>query len=198
MGVHLDERKAAVGLEARLDHKTKVLEERDDVVLGRVRGQVAHVAGRLPGRGLIDNHVVAVDAVGREVVVAVRRGRGHAHLLHGLLLGHGWLALLVGPVAADGTGAEPLAVHGAQSLLGIRALAERDEAVATRAAGLHVPHDAGLGDGAEGGEGLQQDLVVHLVGKIADEDVEMVRGVLLVVVVGLISPIHANFLRSAN
>ncbi len=197
MRVHLDEGEAAVGLEARLDDEAKVLEERHNVVLGRVRGQVAHVAGGLPGRRLVHDHVVAVDAVGGEVVVAVGRGRGHAHLLHGLLLGHGRLALLVGPVAANGAGTEPLAVHGAQRLLSIGALAEGHEAVAAGAASLHVPHDTGLGHGAEGGEGVQQGVVIHLVREIADEDVEMVRRVLLVVVVGLVGPVDTDFLRSA-
>lgn len=166
-------------------------------MLGSVGSQVTDVASGLPGWGLVDDHVVAVDAMGREVVVAVRRGRGHAHLLHGLLLGHGRLALLVGPVAADSTGAEPLAIHGAEGLLGIRALAEGDEAIATRAAGFHVPHDTGLGNGTKGREGLEENFIIDFIRQIADEDMKMVRSVLLVGAVGLIGPVDANLLYGA-
>ena len=144
MSVHLDEGEATISLEARLDNVAKVLKERDQILLSSVRGQVANVACGLPIGSLVDNHVIAVDAVGREVVVTIGSGRGHAHLLHGSLLGDGRLALLVGPVAANGAGAEPLAVHRAQSLLGIGAIAESNEAVSTRPASLHVPHDPSL------------------------------------------------------
>ena len=193
--VHLDEGEAAIGLDPRLDHVAEVLEERHEIVLVRVGRQVPDVTGRLPLRRLLDDHVVALDAVGREMVVTVRRGRGHAHGRQLGLLVHRRLPLLVRPVAPDGARPEPLAVHRAEGLFGIPSLAERDEAVATGAAGLHVPHHPSLRDRAEGREGLQQHLVVDLVGQITDEDVKVVRRVLLVLAVGLVSPVHTDLLE---
>jgi hypothetical protein len=174
VGVHFDESKATIRLEASLGDVSEVLEQRNKVVLSGVRGQVADVASGLPRGSLLDNHLVGVSTLGGEAVVAEGSGRGHAHLGHGLLLGVRRLALLVGPVAANGARTEPLAVHVGKSLLGVATITERDEAVATRATSLHVPHDAGLGDGAKGGEGLKENLIVDLVGEIADEDVEVV------------------------
>lgn len=198
MSVHLDESKSTVALEARLDNIAKVLEKRNEVGLGGVRSQVADVDGRLPLGGLVDNHVVRLHAVGREMVVSIRGGRGHAHGGHGLLLGDGGLALLVGPVATNGTGAEPLAVHGAQRLFSIRTVAEGDETVATRATRLHIPHDASLRDRTESGEGLEQDLIIDLVRKVTDENVEVVGRVLLGLRVGLVGPVDADFLASKS
>lgn len=174
VGVHLDEGKATVRLEASLGDISEVLEQRDEVVLGGVRGQVADVAGGLPRGSLLDDHLVGVGTLGGEAVVAEGSGRGHAHLRHSLLLRVRRLALLVGPVAADGARTEPLAVHVGKSLLGIATITESNEAVATRATSLHVPHNAGLGHGAKGGESLEEDLIVDLVGEITDEDVEVV------------------------
>jgi hypothetical protein len=194
VGVHLNESKATVRLEASLGNISEVLEKRNKVVLGSVRGQVANVAGGLPRGSLLDNHLVGVRALGGEAVVTERSGRGHAHLGHGLLLRVRRLALLVGPVAADGARTEPLAVHVGQSLFGIATVTESDETVATRATSLHVPHNAGLGHGAKGGESLEKDLIVDFVGEIADKDVEVVRGVLLGDGVRLVSPVDANLL----
>lgn len=194
MGVHFDESKATVRLEASLGDISEVLEQRNEVVLGGVRGQVANVASGLPCGSLLNNHLVGVGALGGEAVVAEGSGRSHAHLGHGLLLGVRRLALLVGPVAANSARTEPLAVHVGESLFGIATITESDEAVATRATSLHVPHDAGLGDGAKCGESLEEDLIIDLVGKIADEDVEVVRGILLGGGVGLVSPVDANLL----
>ena len=179
MGVHLDESKATVGLEASLGDIAEVLEQRNEIVLGGVGGEVANVASGLPSGSLLDHHLVRVCALGREAVVAEGSGRGHAHLSHGLLLGVRGLALLVGPVATDGARAKPLAVHVGESLLSITTVTESDKAVATGATSLHVPHDTSLGDSAKGGEGLEQNLIVDFVAKVADEDVEVVRGVLL-------------------
>lgn len=142
--VHLDEGEAAIGLEAGLDDVTEVLEERDKVVLCGIWGEVPNVAGGLPLRGLSSNHVVTLDSMGGKVVVAEWGGWGHAHGGHGLLLGDRRLALLVGPVAADGTRTKPLSIHGAQSFFSIWTFTECNEAVATRATCLHIPHDTGL------------------------------------------------------
>lgn len=199
MGVQLDEGEASVGLEARFDDVAKVLEERHQVILRGVRRQVANIARRLPSRRLVHHHLIAVDTLGREMVVAKRRGRGHADLLQGLLLCHGRLALLVGPVAADRARPEPLAIHGAQRLLGIWAVAEGHEAISPRPACLHVPHDPGFGDRSKRRKGLRENLVVDLVRQIAHKDVEVTRGVLLACRVRLVGPVDPDFLnRSVN
>lgn len=195
MRIHLDESETAIRLEASLGDIAEVLEQWNEVVLGGVGSEVANVASSLPLRSLGKNGIVRLDALGGELVVlAERTGRGNTHLGHDLLLSERGLTLLVGPVATDSTGAQPLAVHGAESLLGFGAITESNEAVATRAAGLHVPHDTGLGNAAKGGESLEEDLVVHFVRKVTDEDVEVARSVFLASGVGLIGPVHADFL----
>lgn len=198
VGVHLDKGETTVGLEARLDDIAEVGEQGDKIVLCGVGGQVTDVAGGLPARSLANNHVVAVHTVGGEMVVSVRRGGSHSHGLHGGLLGDGGLSLLIGPVATDGTRTKPLAVHGTQSLLSLAAVAEGDEAITTRAASLHIPHDTGLGNRAEGGERLHQDFIVNLVGEITHKDVEVVGSVLLAGGVGLVSPVDADLLYGVS
>lgn len=42
---------------------------------------------------------------------------------------------------------------------------------------------------------MQQDVIVDLVAQIADEDVVVVRGILLVGVVGLVGPVDTNLLK---
>lgn len=129
-----------------------------------------------------------------EVVVAVRGGGRHSHRGHSLLLRNGRLALLVRPVATDGTRAEPLAIHRAERLLRITAFTEGDETVTTRATSLHIPHDARFRNGAKGGESLEKNLIIDLVRQVADEDMEVVRRVFLGLVVRLVGPVDANFL----
>jgi hypothetical protein len=195
--VHFDEGKSTVRLEARLGNVTKVLEEGYKVRLRRVGRQVANVAGRLPLGSLSNNHIITLNTMGGEVVVTKRSRGSHAHGGHGLLLRDGRLTLLVSPVAADGSRAKPLSIHGAERALSIGAIAEGNETVSTRPAGLHIPHDTGFRHGTKGGEGLQQNLVVDLVGQVTDEDVEVVRGVLLGGVVGLVGPVDADFLAES-
>lgn len=142
MGVHLNKRKSPVSLEPSLDDVTKVLEQWNKVVLSSVRREVADVNGCLPLRGLLDNHIVALDTMGREMVVTIWSGRGHSHGSHRSLLRDRGLAFLVGPVATDCTGTKPFTIHAAQSLFGVRAFAEGNEAIATGATSLHIPHDA--------------------------------------------------------
>ena len=113
MGVHLDEGEAAISLEASLNNVTKVLEKRNEIVLGGVGSKIANIAGCLPSRSLLDNHVIALNTMGWEVVMAKGGGWSHSHGRHGLLLRDGWLTLLICPVAANCSGAKPLAIHRA-------------------------------------------------------------------------------------
>lgn len=179
MRVHFDERKSTVRLHSRLCYITKVRKERDEIVLSRVGGQVSYVTSGLPGRGLAHDHIVALDTVRGEVVVSIGSRGCHSHGSHGLLLGDRGLSLLVRPVAANGSRTEPLSVHGTQGLLGISTVAESNESVAARTTGLHVPHNTGLGDGAERGESLKEDFIVDFVGEIANKDVKVARRILL-------------------
>ena len=161
--IHFDECKATIGLETSLQNVSKVLKERHQVILGCIGSQVTDVAGSLPLRSLLNNHIIALDTLSREVVVAERSGGGHAHSSHGLLLRDGGLALLVCPVTTNSARAQPLAVHCVKRLVGIAAVTECDEAVPTRTSSLHVPHNTGLRDGAKGRESLSQNLVVDFI-----------------------------------
>lgn len=194
VGVHLDESESTVRLETSLGNISKVLEKRNKIRLRSVGGQVADIASCLPLGSLRVDHIVALHTMGWEVVVSKGGRWCHAHGSHGLLLRDGRLALLVGPVAANGARSKPLAVHRAKRTLSISTITESDETVSARSTSLHVPHDAGLGNRTKGGESLQEDLIVDFVGQIADENVEMVGRVLLGGVVGLISPVDADFL----
>lgn len=198
MRIHLHECKATVSLETSLKNIAEVLEERNQVVLGSIRSEVADIAGSLPLRSLLSHHVVALDAVSREVVVTERSGGSHAHGSHSLLLRDRRLTLLVGPVAADGTRAEPFTVHRSESLVSLSAIAESDKSVSTGATGLHVPHHTGFRYRTESREGLGQHLVVDFIAQVADEDVEVVRGILLVGAVGLVGPVDADFLQNSQ
>lgn len=162
--VHLDEGKATIGLEASLDNETKILEEWNKIVLRRVGSQVANVGGSLILRSLGDNHLVAARAVCGELMVTVRSRWGDAHLRNSLLLRHGWLTLLIRPVASYRTRSEPLAIHRRQSLLGLAAVSVGNEAVATGTASLHVPHNTRFRDLTEGSERLVEYVVVDLIG----------------------------------
>lgn len=79
MRIHLHKCKATVGLEASFKDIAKVLEQWDQVILGGVRGEVAYVASGLPLGSLLGNHVVALNAVGWEVVVSESSSRRHTH-----------------------------------------------------------------------------------------------------------------------
>lgn len=198
MRVHFDKRESTVGLQTGLNHVAEVLEEWDEIGLRGVRGQVTHIARGLPLWGLLDDHVVALDAVGREMVMTEGRGRRHPHGGHGLLLGNGRLTLLVGPVATNSAGAEPLPIHRTQSLVGVRALAESNKAIATGPASLHIPHNTSLGYRAKGRESLEKHLIVDFIAQISDENVEVVRRILLVCAVRLVGPVHTNFLQRSS
>jgi hypothetical protein len=192
--VHFEEGKAPVRLQACFDDIAKVLKDWNQVLLGGVRRQIADIARCLPLRSLGHHHVIALNAMSREMMMAERSGGSHAHGGHGLLLGDGRLALLVGPVAPDGTRAKPFAIHGAEGFLSITTVAEGNEPVSSGSARLHVPHHAGLRHRPEGREGLEQNFIVDFVAQITNEDVEMVGCVFFVVAVGLIGPVDSDFL----
>ena len=196
MGVQFDKRKSPIGLEARLDNVAEVLEQRDEVVLSSVRRQVSDVASCLPRGSLLDNHIIALNAVGREVMMAERSGRCHAHGRHGLLLRNRWLALLICPVATDRPRSKPLAIHRAQRLLCILAFAESNEAVSSRSPSLHIPHNSSFGNRTKCRESLEEDLVINFVREIANENVEVVGGVLLVRGIGLVCPVDTDLLEA--
>lgn len=117
--VHFDERESSVCLESRLHDVTKILEKGYDVGGGGIGREIADVARSLPSGGLVYDDLVTGKSVGGKLVVAERSRRRHAHGLHRILLRDGRLAFLISPVAPDSSRTEPLAVHGAQSLLGI-------------------------------------------------------------------------------
>lgn len=194
MSVQLDESETSIGLESRLDDEAKVLEQWNNIIWSRVRSQVANIDGRLPARGLRQDDLVASNAMRRELVVSVRSSRGQSHGLHGLLLRHGRLTLLVRPVAPDCSRSKPLSVHGAQSFLGLGSISEGDKSVTSRSASLHIPHNTSFRNGSKGGEGLEENLVIDLVGQVTDKDVKVVRCVLLGCSVRQIGPVHPDFL----
>ena len=174
MGVHLDKGKASIRLKSSLDDKPEILKERDEIVLSGIGCEISDIAGSLPLWRLLNDHVEALHPVRREVMMSVRRGRRHPHGGHLGLLRHGRLALLVGPVAADGARAKPFAVHGVQCLLSVGPFTKRNEAVTPRSTGLHIPHHSGLRDGPKGGEGLQENFIVDLVGQVSDKDMKVI------------------------
>ena len=79
MCVHFDKSETSVRLETRLGDESKVLEEWNEIILSRVRGEVADIACCLPLRSLSNNHLVAVHPMSGKMVVPIRSGRGHAH-----------------------------------------------------------------------------------------------------------------------
>lgn len=113
-------------------------------------------------------------------------------MLHGRRLSHRRLPFLVGPIDTNLARAEPLAVHLRDCAKSTLLSAVRNEAIATSAASLHVPHDARLRDIAEGLKGLKKGFVGDFVGEVADEDVEVAGRVLLVRRVGLVCPIDTD------
>jgi len=139
--IHLHECKSTISLEASLENVTEVLEQRNQIVLSGIRSKITNVAGSLPLGSLLSDHVVALDAVGREVVVAEWSCGGHAHSNQGLLLGDGRLALLVGPIAANSARAKPFTIHRVEGLVCLGAITESNKAISTGAASLHVPHN---------------------------------------------------------
>ena len=195
VSIHLDEREPAISRESGLNNVAEVLEERNNVILSRVRSEVADVASSLPSRSLSQDHLIALCTLRGKLMMTAERGRrAHSHSCHGLLLRDGRLALLIGPVAANGARAKPFSIHRAQCLFSIRAIAKSNEAVTTRATGLHVPHDTSFGDGTKGRKGLEENFIIHFVAQIPNENMVMIRGIFLVGIIGLVSPVDSDFL----
>ena len=79
VGIHLNKSKATIRLEASLSDKAKILEERNKIVLSGVGSKITDVASGLPLGSLRNDHLIALHAVCREVVVAEGSGRSHSH-----------------------------------------------------------------------------------------------------------------------
>jgi hypothetical protein len=154
VSIHLDEGKASIGLESGLDDVAKVLEEWDEVILSGVGSEISDIDCGLPLRSLVVDHIIALNSMSREMMMAIGSGRCHTHGCHLYLLIHGWLTFLIGPIAANCSRSKPLSVHGGKSLFGISTLTESYKSIASRATSLHVPHDTGFGHGTKGRESL--------------------------------------------
>jgi hypothetical protein len=76
-------------------------------------------------------------------------------------------------------------------LLGVSLVAKRQETITTRLSRVHVPHDTSIGQSAKSGKCLSEDIIVDLRREVANEHMEVVGGVLLVLL-ALVCPIHAD------
>ena len=165
------------------------MEERDEIGLGGVRSEVSDVDGAVVRRGLLDHGLVGKGATrvvdrGRNADAGGRAGGGGSY-------GRGALGLLVRPIDSNGTRAQPLAVHRSNRLFGVGLVAEGEETVTTRFSGVHIPHDTGIGESAEGAECLTKNLVVDLGAEITNEDMVVCGGVFLVLA-ALVCPVDAD------
>ena len=149
MTIHFDECKSSIRLKASLLNKPKVLKQRDQVVLGRVWRQIANITSGLPLRSLLSHHFVTLETMSWKVMMSIRSRGSHPHRRHCLLLRDRGLAFLICPVAPYRTRSKPLAIHGAQSLLGFTAISICHKAVSARTTSLHVPHDTRFRDRAK-------------------------------------------------
>jgi hypothetical protein len=189
VGVKFYESEAAVCLHPDFGKVTTRLEKWDEIGLGGVRSEVSDVDGAVVRRCLLDYGLVGKRTAGkadrgRNADVGGRTGGSGSY-------GWGALGLLICPVDSNSTRAEPFAIHGSDRLLGISLVAEGEETVTTRFSGVHVPHDTGIREGAEGTECLGKDLVVNLGAEVTDENVVMCGGVLLVLAT-LVCPIDTD------
>ena len=70
-------------------------------------------------------------------------------------------------------------------------VAEGEDAIATRLARTHVPHDTSVGESTEGAEGFCEDVVIDFWAKITDKDVIVVAGVLFILLT-LVGPVDTD------
>lgn len=75
VGVHLHKGESTVGLDASLNDVAEILEQWDEIILCCVRGEVSDITSCLPLRSLCNHHVVALNAMSREVVMTKCRDR---------------------------------------------------------------------------------------------------------------------------
>jgi len=189
VGVQFNESEASVGLHPDLGEIATRLEKRDEIGLGGVRCEVSDVDGAIVRRGLLDYGLVGKRAAGE-----VYRGRDADAGRGTAGRDSDWwptLGLLVCPIDSDGTRTQPFAIHGRDCLLGISLVAEGKEPVTARFSGVHIPHDTGIREGPEGAECLTKDFVVNLRAEIANEDMVVRSGVLLVLA-ALVCPVDTN------
>ena len=189
VSVQLDECEATISLHAYLRQISDRLEKWDQVRLSAIRDEIANVDGRvIRGRLLYDR------LVRERATQEIHRSWGSSATAHRRTSRSGGgttLSLLIGPVDTNGSRAEPLAIHCGNGLLSIGLVAKCQETVATRLARVHVPHDTGIGQGAKSGKCLGEDIIVDLGGEVANENMEVVGRVLLVLL-ALIRPIHTD------
>lgn len=100
--------------------------------------------------------------------------------------------LLVRPVDPNRPTSKPLAVHRGDGLLGVGLVPECEETVTPALARVHVPHDPRVRERAERHEGLVEDGVVDFGREVTDEEVAVVREVLLLSIRVLVSPVDAD------
>ena len=189
VSVQLDECEATISLHAYLRQIPDRLEERDQVRLSAVRDEIANVDGRVVRGGLLHDRLVregATQEIHRSWGSSATAHRGASRTGGGTTL-----SLLIGPVDTNGARAEPLAVHSGDGLLSIGLVAKCQETVATRLARVHVPHNTSIGQGAKSGKCLGEDVIVDLGGEVANENMEVVGRVLLVLL-ALVRPIHTD------
>ena len=79
VSIHLNKCKTSICLKPRLNNKTEVLEQWNEIILGGVWSQIANIASRLPGGSLRNNHVIALNAMSWEVMMSKGSCWGHSH-----------------------------------------------------------------------------------------------------------------------
>ena len=141
MCVKLNECKATIGLHTNLGKIADRLEQRDEVCLGAVGYQVTDINSGVVRRRLLDN-----GFVGEGTTLEIDRCRcstersGRTRRRYGSSL-----SFLIRPVDTDGAGAEPFSIHGGDSLFSVCLVPEREEAITTRFARVHIPHHTSIG-----------------------------------------------------
>ena len=139
--IKLNERKAAISLHANLGKIADRLEQRDEVCLSAVGYQVTNVNSSVVRRRLLNNRLVGegtpleIDRCGCSTKGSGGTGRRSSPSL----------SFLICPIDTDCAGAEPFPIHSSDGLLSVCLVPERQKAVTTRFAGVHVPHHTGIG-----------------------------------------------------
>ena len=188
--IQLHECETAISMHAYLRKVSNGLEERYQVRLSAIRAEIANVDGsvvlvRLPHDCLVNEGTTQEVHTGRSSSATTHWRTTRAGL--GTSLG-----LLIGPGDTNNTRTKPLAVHQGDGLLRVGLVTEGHETIAKRLARVHVPHDTSIGQRAKSGEDLGKDSIVDLGREVTNEDIEMIRRVLLVLLAS-ICPVYSNF-----